>query len=183
MACTIKAAPTVGLLNIGSEDIKGNDIVKQAAELLRQSALNFYGNVEGNDIYAGTVDVVVCDGFTGNVALKTSEGLAHMVATFLREEFTRTWWARLCALAALPVLRHFKKRVDPRRYNGASLLGLRGIVVKSHGGTDSFGFQCALQQAFDEVRANVSQHITEQVAQQLQHCAASADLLQTEISP
>ncbi len=178
-----KAAPTVGLLNIGSEDIKGNDIVKQAAELLRQSALNFYGNVEGNDIYAGTVDVVVCDGFTGNVALKTSEGLAHMVATFLREEFTRTWWARLCALAALPVLRHFKKRVDPRRYNGASLLGLRGIVVKSHGGTDSFGFQCALQQAFDEVRANVSQHITEQVAQQLQHCAASADLLQTEISP
>ncbi|AQR63976.1 phosphate acyltransferase [Aquaspirillum sp. LM1] len=159
--------PRVGLLNIGSEDIKGNGAVKQAGEMLRQSNLNFVGNVEGTDIYSGTVDVVVCDGFTGNVALKTSEGLAHMVATFLREEFTRNWFTRLCALFALPVLVRFRRRVDSRRYNGASLLGLRGIVVKSHGGTDSLGFRCALEQAREEVHADVIQHITERVAGQL----------------
>lgn len=164
-----KANPTVGLLNIGSEDIKGNETVKQAAELLKEAELNFYGNVEGNDIYRGTVDVVVCDGFTGNVALKTSEGLAHMIASFLREEFTRSWWTRLCALAAMPVLNHFKKRVDARRYNGASLLGLRGIVVKSHGGTDALGFRYALEQACEEAGSNVIGHITERVAHQLQN--------------
>ncbi|TIC82277.1 phosphate acyltransferase PlsX [Crenobacter intestini] len=165
---TRRERPTVGLLNIGSEDIKGNETVKQAGELLRGSALNFYGNIEGDDIYRGTVDVVVCDGFTGNVALKTSEGLAHMVSVFLREEFTRTWWTRLCALAALPVLRHFKARVDTRRYNGASLLGLRGIVVKSHGGTDALGFRFALEQACEEVGSNVIGHIADQVALQLE---------------
>ncbi len=163
-----KPAPSVGLLNIGAEDIKGNDIVKRAGELLRHSGLNFYGNVEGNDIYSGAVDVVVCDGFTGNVALKTSEGLAHMISTFLKEEFTRNWWTRLCALCAMPVLKRFKKRADPRHYNGASFLGLRGIVVKSHGGTDSFGFLCALEQAREEVHSDVIQHITEQVTRQLQ---------------
>lgn len=168
-----KANPTVGLLNIGSEDIKGNETVKQAAELLKDAALNFYGNVEGNDIYRGTVDVVVCDGFTGNVALKTSEGLAHMIASFLREEFTRSWWTRLCALAAMPVLNHFKKRVDARRYNGASLLGLRGIVVKSHGGTDALGFRYALEQACEEAGSNVIAHIAERVAEQLQHIKQS----------
>lgn len=164
-----KANPTVGLLNIGSEEIKGNDSVKKAGEYLRHSELNFYGNVEGNDVYKGTVDVVVCDGFTGNVALKSAEGLAQMIAGFLREEFTRTWWTRLCALAAMPVLKHFKARVDPRRYNGASLLGLRGIVVKSHGGTDAEGFRYALEQACEEAGSDVIGHIANRVAHQLEN--------------
>ncbi|WP_293760298.1 phosphate acyltransferase PlsX [uncultured Aquitalea sp.] len=164
---TGQANPRVGLLNIGSEDIKGNESVKRAGELLRHSDLNFHGNVEGNDVYKGTVDVVVCDGFTGNVALKSAEGLAHMIAVFLRQEFTRNWWTRLCALAAMPVLKHFRARVDPRRYNGASLLGLRGIVVKSHGGTDAVGFRYALEQACEEVGANVIGHITDRVAEQI----------------
>jgi glycerol-3-phosphate acyltransferase PlsX len=164
---TGNANPRVGLLNIGSEDIKGNDSVKRAGEYLRQSELNFIGNVEGNDVYKGTVDVVVCDGFTGNVALKSAEGLAHMIASFLRQEFTRNWWTRLCALAAMPVLNQFRKRVDPRRYNGASLLGLRGIVVKSHGGTDAVGFRFALEQACEEAGSDVIGHITDRVAHQL----------------
>ena len=159
--------PTVGLLNIGSEEIKGNDTVKQAAELLRNSSLDFYGNVEGNDIYLGTVDVIVTDGFTGNVALKTSEGLAHMVGALLKQEFGRNLFTRLSALAALPVLKHFKKRLDSRRYNGASLVGLRGIVVKSHGGTDSLGFGYAIEEAVAEVRGNVTGHIQEQVSRRL----------------
>ncbi|WP_144371164.1 phosphate acyltransferase PlsX [Vogesella urethralis] len=170
---THKPNPTVGLLNIGSEDIKGTDSIKRAAELLRESGLNFHGNVEGNDIFKSTVDVVVCDGFTGNVALKASEGLAHMIATFLREEFASTWWTKLCALAAMPVLKRFKARVDPRNYNGASFLGLRGIVVKSHGGTDALGFRIALEQACEEVRANVIGHIADRVASQLQHLKRS----------
>lgn len=158
-----KQNPTVGLLNIGSEEMKGNENVRLAAELFKASELNFYGNVEGNDIYKGTVDVVVCDGFIGNVALKTAEGLAQMISLFLQEGFRRTWWSRLCALAALPVLRQFRRRVDPRRYNGASFLGLNGIVVKSHGGTDEVGFRCALEQAFDEVGSDVIGHIAQQV--------------------
>ncbi|HVC10669.1 MAG TPA: phosphate acyltransferase PlsX, partial [Burkholderiales bacterium] len=121
-----KERPSVGLLNVGVEDIKGNDAVKQAAALLRGSGLNFYGNVEGDDIYKGTTDVVVCDGFVGNVALKASEGVARMMAAALREEFTRNPLRRLAALAALPVLRAVRRRMDPGRYNGASLLGLRG---------------------------------------------------------
>ncbi|OHX13214.1 phosphate acyltransferase PlsX [Chromobacterium sphagni] len=165
--------PSVGLLNIGSEDIKGNDNIKKTAELLRQSELNFYGNVEGDDICKGTVDVVVCDGFTGNVALKTAEGLAHMFAVFLKEEFGRSWWTRLCALAALPVLGLFKKRIDPRRYNGASLLGLRGIVVKSHGGADVTGFRYALAQACEEAGSDVIGHIAERVANQLNNLKQS----------
>ena len=165
--------PSVGLLNIGSEDIKGNDNIKKTAELLRQSELNFYGNVEGDDICKGTVDVVVCDGFTGNVALKTAEGLAHMFAVFLKEEFGRSWWTRLCALAALPVLALFKKRIDPRRYNGASLLGLRGIVVKSHGGADVTGFRYALAQACEEAGSDVIGHIAERVANQLNNLKQS----------
>jgi len=159
--------PTVGLLNIGSEDIKGNDNVKRASILLKDSELNFYGNVEGNDVYHGTVDVVVCDGFNGNVALKSAEGLAHMIAFFLREEFARTWWTRLCALAALPVLKHFRSRMDTRRYNGASLIGLRGIVVKSHGGTDALGFRYALEQACVEAASDVIGHIAERVERQI----------------
>ena len=162
-----RSSPLVGLLNIGSEDIKGNDSVKRASLLLKDSGLNFYGNVEGDDVYLGTVDVVVCDGFTGNVALKISEGLAHMVVEFMRREFSRSWWTKVCALVVMPVLKRFRNSLDPRRYNGASFLGLRGTVVKSHGGTDALGFRFALQQACDEARSNVIGHITDRIAQQV----------------
>src|SRR5258706_9430401 len=128
-----KENPTVGLLNIGSEEIKGNEVVKKAGELLRASPVNFHGNVEGDDIYKGTTDVVVCDGFAGNVALKTSEGLAKMLGDFLKEEYTRGILSRIAALVSYPVIKRFRRRVDHRRYTGAPLLGLRGIVVKSHG--------------------------------------------------
>ena len=160
-----KERPSVGLLNIGEEDIKGNEVVKQAGELLRESGLNFYGNVEGDDIYKGTTDVVVCDGFVGNVLLKTSEGLARMLATFLREEFSRNLLTRLAALLALPALNAFKKRVDPRRYNGASMLGLRGIVVKSHGSADQLAFTTAIECAAEEARNRLVERITERMAQ------------------
>jgi glycerol-3-phosphate acyltransferase PlsX len=150
-----KERPTVGLLNIGEEAIKGNEVVKQAGELLRAGPLNFYGNVEGNDIFKGTTDVVVCDGFVGNVALKSSEGLAQMLAGFVREEFMRGPFSRLQALAALPVLNRFKRRVDYRRHNGASLLGLRGLVLKSHGSADVLAFECALNRGFEEARHRV----------------------------
>ena len=159
-----KSRPTVGLLNIGAEDIKGNELVKRAAELMRASGLNFHGYVEGDDIYKGTTDVVVCDGFVGNVALKTSEGLAQMLATYLREEFGRNAFTRLAGLAALPVINAFKRRVDHRRYNGASLLGLRGIVVKSHGSADAFAFEFAIRRALEEARTGVLAHITERMA-------------------
>lgn len=158
-----KENPTVGLLNIGSEDIKGNEVVKQAAELLRASHLNFHGNVEGDDIYKGTVDLVVCDGFVGNVALKTSEGLAHMMGHFLMSEFKRNWVTKLMALIAMPVLKAFKRRLDPRRYNGASFLGLRGIVVKSHGGADDFAFLHAIETAIEEARSGVLNRISAQL--------------------
>ncbi|MEK7769175.1 MAG: phosphate acyltransferase, partial [Pseudomonadota bacterium] len=163
-----KERPSVGLLNIGEEEIKGNEVVKHAAELLRDSGLNFYGNVEGNDIYKGTTDVVVCDGFVGNVALKASEGVAQMLATFLREEFKRNLLTKFAGLIALPVIKAFKRRVDHRRYNGASLLGLRGIVIKSHGAADSHAFNFAIERAVNEVQGGMLQHISERVAG-LQH--------------
>ncbi len=159
-----KERPTVGLLNIGSEDIKGNEVVKQAGELLRASHLNFYGNVEGDDIYKGTVDLVVCDGFVGNVVLKASEGLAHMMGGFLSREFKLNLLTKLSGLIALPVLRSFKRRLDPRRYNGASFLGLRGIVVKSHGGADSFAFGFAIDQAIEEASSGILRRISDQIA-------------------
>jgi glycerol-3-phosphate acyltransferase PlsX len=155
---------SVGLLNIGVEDIKGNEMVKRAAELLRDSGLNFYGNVEGDDIYKGTTDVVVCDGFVGNVALKSSEGVAQMIASFLREEFTRNAYSRLAAFVALPVINAFRKRMDHRRYNGASLLGLKGIVIKSHGSADAFAFEQALERAVEEVRNGVPKRISQRMA-------------------
>ncbi|MEO8333069.1 MAG: phosphate acyltransferase, partial [Gallionella sp.] len=158
-----KPNPTIGLLNIGSEDIKGNEVVKQAAELLRASDLNFYGNVEGNDIFKGTTDVVVCDGFVGNVALKTTEGLAQMLGGFLREEFGRNVFTKLAALVAMPVLNAFKRRVDHRRYNGASFLGLKGIVVKSHGSADVLAFRCAIERAAEEAREGMLHHISEHI--------------------
>jgi glycerol-3-phosphate acyltransferase PlsX len=144
--------PTIGLLNVGEEVIKGNEVVKQAGELLRASGLNFHGNVEGDDIYRGTTDVVVCDGFVGNVALKASEGLAQMLAGFVREEFTRNLLARLIALIAMPVLGRFRRRVDHRRHNGACLLGLRGIVIKSHGSADAYAFGFAIRRAVEAAR-------------------------------
>ena len=155
--------PSVGLLNIGSEDIKGNEIVKEASELLRRSHLNFYGNVEGNDIFKGTTDVVVCDGFVGNVALKTAEGIAQLMGRFLTQEFKRNWITKVMAFVSLLVLNRFKKRLDPRRYNGASFLGLRGIVVKSHGSADSYSFFFAIQTAIEESKNNVLEKIQKQL--------------------
>jgi phosphate acyltransferase len=154
--------PSVGLLNIGEEAIKGSEVIKQAGELLRdagaQGRLQFFGNVEGNDIFKGTTDIVVCDGFVGNIALKTSEGLASMLSTFIREEFKRGLYSQLAALVALPVLNRLKRRVDHRRYNGAALLGLRGLVFKSHGSADAFAFEQALKRAhqlLDRVRQRI----------------------------
>lgn len=163
-----KDRPTVGLLNIGEEDIKGNDVVKRAAELLKESGLNFVGNVEGDGLYKGEAEVVVCDGFVGNVALKASEGLAQMLATFLRQEFGRNLLTKIAALVALPVIKRFKRRVDHRRYNGANLLGLCGIVVKSHGSADAFSFGNALDRAAETVRSGVLERISLRVAQQAQ---------------
>jgi glycerol-3-phosphate acyltransferase PlsX len=156
--------PTVGLLNIGEEEIKGNEVVKEAAELLRESGLNFFGNIEGTDIYKGTTDVIVCDGFVGNVALKTSEGLAQMLGMYLRQEFGRNLFTRLSGAMALPVINAFRRRVDHRRYNGASLLGLKGIVVKSHGSADSFALRFALKRAYEEARNDVLLGISERMA-------------------
>lgn len=158
-----KDNPTVGLLNIGSEEIKGNEVVKQAAELLEKSDLNFCGNVEGDDIFKGTADVIVCDGFVGNVSLKTTEGLAQMLGNFLKEEFGRNLFTKLAALVALPVLKAFKRRVDHRRYNGATLLGLKGIVVKSHGSADAFAFRHAIESAAEEARSGMLHHIASHV--------------------
>ena len=160
-----KERPTVGLLNIGEEEIKGNEVVKRAAELLRDSGLNFIGNIEGDGVYKGEADVVVCDGFVGNVALKISEGLAQMLATFLRQAFRKNLFTRLAALAALPVLNAFKARADHRRYNGACLLGLKGVVVKSHGSADDFSFGNAISVAFETAGNGVLERITTRMAQ------------------
>jgi glycerol-3-phosphate acyltransferase PlsX len=160
-----KERPSVGLLNIGVEDIKGNETVKQAAELLRSSGLNFHGNVEGDDIYKGTTDVVVCDGFVGNSLLKASEGVAKMITGFLREEFKRTPWNMLAALVATPVINALRSRMDPAKYNGATLVGLKGIVIKSHGSADARAFAHALESAVKEVRHNVPQRIAERMSQ------------------
>ena len=159
--------PRVALLNIGEEEIKGNDRVKQTAVLLEQSSLNYQGFVEGNDIFAGTVDVIVCDGFVGNVALKASEGVASMLMNMAREEFTRDTLSRLGALCARPALLRLRDRADPRRYNGASLLGLRGIVVKSHGGADALSFGRAIDEAVLEVRKSVPVRISNMLEQLL----------------
>ncbi|WP_455217637.1 phosphate acyltransferase PlsX, partial [Kaarinaea lacus] len=142
-----KISPTIGLLNIGEEEVKGNEIVKEAARLLASSNLNYIGFIEGDDIYKGTADVVVCDGFVGNVSLKTTEGVAKMISHFLREEFNRNLITKLAALFAMPVLNALKRRIDPRQYNGASLLGLQGIVIKSHGSADVVAYSSAIKEA------------------------------------
>ena len=162
-----KADPTVGLLNIGEEAIKGGETIKQAGELLRAASsaglIKFHGNVEGNDIFKGTTDIVVCDGFVGNVALKTAEGLASMLSMFIRQEFTRGLFTRVAALVALPVLNRFKARVDHRRYNGAALLGLRGLVFKSHGSADAFAFERALERAYDAARNDLLERVRDRI--------------------
>ena len=160
--------PSVGLLNIGEEVIKGSEIIKKAGELLRSAGnagdLNFYGNVEGNDIFKGVVDIVVCDGFVGNVALKTSEGLAGMVGSFLKEEFSRNVLTKMSAFVAYPVLKALKHRMDHRRYNGAALLGLRGLVFKSHGSADEVAFEQALNRAYDAAHNNLLDRVQARIA-------------------
>lgn len=161
-------SPTVGLLNIGEEAIKGSEMIKKAGKLLRAASdagdINFYGNVEGNDIFKGTTDLVVCDGFVGNVALKSSEGLAHMIGDYIKSAFSRNALTKMAALVAYPVLSAFKKRFDHRRYNGAALLGLRGLVFKSHGSADVFAFEQALGKAYDAARNNLLDRVRERIA-------------------
>jgi len=158
-----KDRPTVALLNIGEEEIKGNDRVKQAAALLAASPLNYVGFVEGDDIFKGEVDVIVCDGFAGNIAIKSAEGVAKMLMHFAREEFERSLWTKFAALVCRPVLRGLRHKADPRRYNGASLVGLRGIVIKSHGGADKLSFLKAIEEALVEVEKRVPERIADQV--------------------
>ena len=161
-------SPSVGLLNIGEEAIKGNEVIKKTSELLRTAAnagdLNFYGNVEGNDIYQGTVDLIVCDGFVGNVALKASEGLAHKISETLKNSFTRSIFTKIAAFLSYPVLSDFKDKVDHRRYNGAALLGLNGIVFKSHGSADEVAFETALNRAYDAAHHNLLERVRSRIA-------------------
>ncbi len=157
--------PRVGLLNVGEEVIKGNDVVKEASELLRASNLNFHGNVEGNEIFQDRVDVVVCDGFVGNVVLKATEGLARMVSSMIRQEFKRTPLTLMAGAIATPVLNRFRDQVDSRRYNGAALLGLRGVVIKSHGSADAYAFGWALQRAYEAVAGGLLERMTGAVDQ------------------
>jgi len=156
-------SPRIGLLNIGQEEIKGNEQVKEAHELLASSPLNYIGYVEGDDIYKGRVDLVVTDGFVGNVALKSSEGVAKMVSHYMKKEFQRNWLTKLAGLLALPVIGRFRRTIDPRRYNGASLVGLRGIVIKSHGGADVLAFENAIGIAKKEIHADVQTRIARRV--------------------
>jgi len=164
--------PVVGLLNIGEEVIKGSEVIKRAGELLRTVAshghLNYFGNVEGDDIFKGTADVVVCDGFVGNVALKSNEGVAKMMKAMIRQEFERSFFTKLAALLAMPVLRRFQARVDPRRYNGAALLGLKGLVFKSHGGADAFSFGQALIRAHDAARNRLLDGVHDAIVETMQ---------------
>ena len=158
-----KESPTIGLLNIGEEEIKGNERVKEAHRLMETSDLNYFGFVEGDDIYKGTSDIVVCDGFVGNVSLKTAEGVANLISHYMKQEFQKNILTKIAGLIALPVLKAFRKKIDPRHYNGASLLGLQGIVVKSHGGADKLAFACAIREAIVEVEKNVPQRIKAQL--------------------
>ncbi len=155
--------PRVGFLNIGEEEIKGNETIKEAAGLLAGSALNYIGFIEGDDIYSGKADVVACDGFVGNVALKSSEGIAQIISHYMKQEFTRNILTKLAGLAALPVLKAFRKAIDPRRYNGANLLGLRGSVIKSHGSADVLAYTNAIMVAAVVVEQNVPQLISSQL--------------------
>lgn len=167
-----KSEPSVGLLNIGEEVIKGSDVIKRAGELLRTVAagshINYRGNVEGDDIFKGTTDIVVCDGFVGNVALKSNEGAAKMMKSMIRQEFERSWWTKLMYLFARPALRQFGARVDPRRYNGAALLGLKGLVFKSHGGADAYAFGRALDRAHEAARNRLLDGVHDRIVETMQ---------------
>jgi phosphate acyltransferase len=178
--------PSVGLLNIGEEAIKGSEVIKQAGELLRQASaeghINFYGNVEGNDIFKATTDIVVCDGFVGNVALKTAEGLASMLSKFIKQEFTRNVFTKMAAVVAMPVLNHFKARVDHRRYNGAALLGLRGLVFKSHGSADAFAFEQALNRAYEAASHGLLERVHDRILETLQAMPTSSADKQDEVA-
>ena len=167
--------PVVGLLNIGSEAMKGSESVKLASQLISESGLNYYGFVEGDDIYRGTVDVIVTDGYAGNVSLKTAEGLAAMINNVLRQEFKKNFATKLAALVALPVLNSVRKILDPRRYNGASLLGLNGIVIKSHGGADTSSFFNAIKMASIEIEKDVPQRISRVVGSYLRPTEANQE--------
>lgn len=162
-----KDNPTIALLNVGEEEIKGNDRVKQAATLLADSHLNYIGFVEGTDLYTGDVDVIVCDGFVGNIALKASEGLAEFLRHHATVQFKSNLYSKLAAIVAMPVLKALKQKIDPKRYNGASLLGLRGIVIKSHGSADRISFATAIEEAIIEVENNVPEKINAKLEQLL----------------
>ena len=166
-----EGAPRVGLLNVGTEDIKGTDTVKQVFKLLSGSKLNFVGNVEGGSIFSGDVDVVVADGFVGNIVLKTIEGAVRFMGSAIKQVFQTNLLTKLGALAAMPALKGFKNKLDPRKFNGAIFLGLRGVVIKSHGGTDAVGFSYALEEAFHEAKADSLTRIQQGVADQLAHLA------------
>ena len=178
-AVTENEAPTVGLLNVGEEVIKGSEVIKRAGDWLREAhaagQIRFHGNVEGNDIFKGTTDVVVCDGFVGNVLLKTAEGLGSMVKGKLKTEFTASWLAKLSAVLALPVLHRFQAAMDHRRFNGAALLGLRGLVFKSHGSADAFAFERALERAYEAARHQLLDRVHDRVAATLQAGAPAAE--------
>ncbi len=173
------ARPTIGLLNVGEEDIKGNELVKQTAELLRidheKGLLNFYGNVEGNDIFEGTTDIVVCDGFVGNVTLKSAEGLGRLIKSVLKTELSKGWINMLGALIAYRALKQVSQRLNPSRYNGASLLGLRGLVFKSHGGENAYGFEWAIKRASDAARHDVLSRIEKSIAELMPQAPAAPD--------
>lgn len=158
-------APKIGLLNIGEEDIKGNSQVRQTAKLLAETPfLNYVGNIEGDDIFSGRVDLVVSDGFTGNITLKAIEGTAKVTANFVKDSFNRNWWSRMIGAIARPILNRVKSRINPSRHNGANLLGLQGVVIKSHGGADSEAFAYALRKAILEAQVNLPQKISDQVS-------------------
>lgn len=153
--------PTVGLLNIGHEDIKGNELVKQTAALLQKnSAINYAGYIEADEVYSGKTDIVVCDGFVGNVALKASEGIAKLILYYIKRAFNKNFFTRLIGLIALPVLKSLQKEIDPSRYNGASLIGLKGIVIKSHGSANIIGFSRAIEEAMLQVKSDILEEIT-----------------------
>ena len=160
--------PSVGLLNVGTEELKGNDKSQETSELLKNSSLNYIGFVEGDDIYKGNVDVIVCDGFEGNIALKASEGVAKMFSFFIKKSFTKNIFTKLVAIIAKPVMRDFKSKVDPGKYNGASLLGLRGVVVKSHGNADIDSFLQAIKEAYLEAHAKITDKISKQLTRELE---------------
>jgi glycerol-3-phosphate acyltransferase PlsX len=181
------ARPTIGLLNVGTEDIKGNDVVKATSKLLQvdheRGALNFYGNVEGNDIFKGTTDIVVCDGFVGNVTLKAVEGVARFFADTLRTEFKRNIVSMMGALLGRRALGAVKDRFQPSRHNGASLLGLRGLVIKSHGGADAYSFEWAIRRAYDAAKNDVLAQVSTMIAELMPRNAEAVEVQEVSQVP